>query len=112
MNQQSNAPIDKGRVSVIIEKYQTNQVDQNTGQPIMKNRYATVGRATKWQPQQQGQQPRVDIEIDTLTVGAVAPIKLFIFWDSEQQNNNAPQQQGGFQGQQQTGHQQQGGYRG
>ena len=52
----SNSPIDKGRVSVIIEKYQTNQVDQQTGQPIMKNRYATVGRATKWAAQQQGQQ--------------------------------------------------------
>lgn len=105
MNQQSNAPIDKGRVSVIIEKYQTNQVDQNTGQPIIKNRYATVGRATKWQPQQQGQQPRIDIEVDTLPVGAVAPIKLFIFWDSEQNNNQAPQQTGGYQGQQQGGYQ-------
>ena len=98
MNHQSNSPIDKGRVSVIIEKYKTNQVDNNTGQPIIKNRYAAVGRATKWQPQQQGQQPRVDIEIDTLPVGAVAPIKLFIFWDSERQNNNAPQQQGGYRG--------------
>lgn len=105
MNQQNNAPIDKGRVSVIIEKYQTNQVDQNTGQPIIKNRYATVGRATKWQPQQQGQQPRIDIEVDTLPVGAVAPIKLFIFWDSEQNNNQAPQQTGGYQGQQQGGYQ-------
>lgn len=110
MNQQNNAPIDKGRVSVIIEKYQTNQVDQNTGQPIIKNRYATVGRATKWQPQQQGQQPRIDIEVDTLPVGAVAPIKLFIFWDSEQNNNQSPQQTGGYQGQHQS-NQQQGGYR-
>lgn len=81
----NNYPIDKGRACVIIEKYQTSQIDQNTGQPIMKNRYATVGRVTKWPSNQPGQEPRVDIELDTLPLGSVSPIKILIFWDSEGQ---------------------------
>lgn len=85
-NQQpSNRPIDKGRVTVIAEKYPTNETDQ-TGQPVIKNRYATVGRATKWPAQQANQEPRIDIEIDTMPIGVQAPVKMFIFWDSEQNN--------------------------
>lgn len=86
-----NQPLDKGRVSVIVEKYQTNQLDQQ-GQPIMKNRYATVGRATMWPAENGRSQPNIDLEIDTIPIGAVAPIKFFIFWDSES-NQQQPQQQ-------------------
>lgn len=94
-----NQPLDKGRVSVIVEKYQTNQQDPQTGQPIMKNRYATVGRATMWPAENGRTNPNIDIEIDTIPIGAVAPIKFFIFWDSEQ-NSQQPQQQGYSQQQQ------------
>lgn len=99
-----NQPLDKGRVSVIVEKYQTSQVDQQ-GQAIMKNRYATVGRATMWPAENGRTQPNIDLEIDTIPIGAVAPIKFFIFWDSES-NQQQPmqqqqQQQGGWGNQQQ-----------
>lgn len=90
-----NQPLDKGRVSVIVEKYQTSQVDPQTGQPQIKNRYATVGRATMWPAENGRTQPNIDIEIDTIPIGAVAPIKFFIFWDSES-NQQQPQQQGGW----------------
>ena len=100
----SNQPLDKGRVAVIVEKYPSNQTDQQTGQPIMRNRYANVGRATKWAAQQVGQQPNIDIELDTMPIGIQAPVKLFIFWDSEQQNQQ-PQHQSQFHQQQQQSQQ-------
>lgn len=104
---QNNAPLDKGRVAVVVEKYQTNQLDPQTNQPIMKNRYATVGRATLWPNKQGSNMPNVEIEIDTIPVGQSGPLKLYTFWDSENQNNQqaAQQQQGGYQ-QQQSGYQQ------
>ncbi|AUR93179.1 hypothetical protein NVP1184A_40 [Vibrio phage 1.184.A._10N.286.49.A5] len=102
---QNNAPLDKGRVAVVVEKYKTNQLDPQTNQPIMKNRYATVGRATLWPNKQGSNMPNVEIEIDTIPVGQSGPLKLYTFWDSENQNNQPPQQQGGYQ-QQQSGYQQ------
>lgn len=94
-----NQPLDKGRVSVIVDKYQTNQLDQQ-GQTIMKNRYATVGRATMWPAENGRTQPNIDIEIDTIPIGATAPLKFFIFWDSEsnqqQPMKHQQQQQGGW----------------
>lgn len=93
-----NQPLDKGRVSVIVDKYQTNQLDQQ-GQPIMKNRYATVGRATMWPAENGRTQPNIDIELDTIPISATAPLKFFIFWDSEsnqQQPMQQQQQQGGW----------------
>ena len=87
-----NTPLDKGRVCIIAEKYPVN--DPQTGQQVLKNRYATVGRATLW-PQEQGQtMPNVQIEIDTMPVSGQGPVKMFVFWDSESQNNKQqPQQQ-------------------
>lgn len=96
----NNQPLDKGRVAVIVEKYPSSQRDQATGQPIMRNRYATVGRATKWAAQQVGQQPNIDLELDTMPIGVQSPVKLFIFWDSEQ-NSQQPQSQSQFHQQQQ-----------
>lgn len=101
--QGNNQPIDKGRVTVVAEKYQSG-TDQQTGQPIMKNRYATVGRATMWPAKQGATNPNIEIEIDTMPVNTSGPVKMFIFWDSENQNNAAPanngfnnsQPQGGF----------------
>ena len=40
MHPQNNKPLDKGRVACIAEKYQQGNET--------KNRYATLGRATKW----------------------------------------------------------------
>jgi hypothetical protein len=105
----ANQPLDKGRVCVIAEKYQTNQLDQNN-QPLVKNRYATVGRATKWPPNQGSNVENIDLELDTMPIGATGPVKMYIFWESDNQNNQAGQQQGGgFNhggGQQQGGHSQ------
>lgn len=91
---QNNAPIDKGRVVVVAEKYQTNQIDPHTQQPIMKNRYASVGRATLWPAKQNSTMPSVEIEIDTMPMGQQGPVKMYVFWDSESQSNQAqaPQQ--------------------
>lgn len=82
----SNQPIDKGRVTFIAETYQSQQGE--------KNRYATLGRATKW-PSQNGASENITIEIDAIPIGHTGPLNLFIFWDSEQQSAAAPQ--GGYQ---------------
>jgi hypothetical protein len=101
---QGNQPIDKGRVCVIAEKY---PAQDQQGQQVMKNRYATVGRATLW-PQEQGQtMPNIQIEIDTMPMGAQGPVKMFVFWDSENQNSQQPARQ---QSHHQQPAQQRGGY--
>lgn len=108
--QQNNSPLDKGRVAVVADKYQTQQLDQNN-QPTMKNRYATVGRATLWPCKQGSNMPNVEIEIDTMPVNASGPVKMYIFWDSENNQQQQTQQQGqNQQGQQQQYNQQQSGY--
>ena len=94
----NNQPIDKGRVCFIAEKYPTNQLGQDN-QPIMKNRYAALGRATKWPADQSGPES-VDIELDSIPLGHQGKLKLFIFWDSE--SNNQQPQQGGHQQQPQN----------
>lgn len=78
-----NQPIDKGRVVVIAEKYQTNQLGEDN-QPMIKNRYATVGRATLWQNRPGSNMPNIEIELDTMPIGANGTVKLYTFWDSEQ----------------------------
>lgn len=78
-----NQPIDKGRVVVIAEKYQTNQLGENN-QPMIKNRYATVGRATLWPNRPGSNMPNIEIELDTMPIGATGTVKMFTFWDSEQ----------------------------
>ncbi|MDI3246854.1 hypothetical protein [Pseudoalteromonas agarivorans] len=91
---QQNKPLDKGRVACIAEKYQQGNTT--------KNRYATLGRATKWPSNQQGGSDSVEIELDTMPINHQGPLKLYIFWDSENQQNQeqsqgyAPQQ---YQGQ-------------
>ena len=101
--QQNNAPLDKGRVAVIAEKYPTSQIGQNN-QPIMKNRYATVGRATLWPPRQGSSAPNVEVEIDVMPIGHTGPIKMYIFWNSENTQNQQAQgqQQGNYQQSQQS----------
>lgn len=91
MNQQqshqqpmNNRPIDKGRACVIVERYQSSQLGQGN-QPLMKNRYATIGRATLWQNKPGSNMPNVEIELDTMPIGATGSQKVYIFWDSEKQ---------------------------
>lgn len=91
---QQNKPLDKGRVACIAEKYQQGNTT--------KNRYATLGSATKWPSNNQGGSESVEIELDTMPINHQGPLKLYIFWDSENQQNQeqsqgyAPQQ---YQGQ-------------
>lgn len=96
-----NQPLDKGRVAYIAEKYQSQNGD--------KNRYATLGRATKWPGENSGAE-NVTIELDSIPIGHTGPLSLFIFWDSQQQQaapqqpaqfNTQPQQHGSYQQQQQ-----------
>ena len=89
---QGNQPIDKGRAAIVAERYPA-------GNNQTKNRYATIGRATKW-PGQNGE--NIELELDTMPIGHTGPLKVYIFWDS-QQNNQAPQpmnNQGGYAPQQ------------
>ena len=106
------SPIDKGRAAVIIEKYDGGKVDQN-GTPKMSNRYATVGRATKW-PGENGKGENVEIDLDTIPLGLSGPIKIYIFWDSEKQDNQGQnnQQQNNQQGYSQQSRPPQQGYGG
>ena len=76
---QQNKPLDKGRVACIAEKYQQGNTT--------KNRYATLGRATKWPSNNQGGSESVEIELDTMPINHQGPLKLYIFWDSENQQN-------------------------
>lgn len=82
--QQSNKPLDKGRACVVVERYQTNQLGDNN-QPMVKNRYATIGRATLWPNKQGSNMPNIEVEIDTMPIGVTGSQKVYIFWDSEQQ---------------------------
>lgn len=89
MHPQNNKPLDKGRVACIAEKYQQGNTT--------KNRYATLGRATKWPSNNQGGSESVEIELDTMPINQQGPLKLYIFWESESQqsqtHNNQPQNQ-------------------
>ena len=87
MNKQ---PLDRGRVVYVAEKYQSNEIDPQTNQPKMKNRYANIGKATLW-PSDNGGSPDVQIEIDTMPIGHTGPLKCHVFWDS-QNNQQQPQQ--------------------
>ncbi|MBH0017549.1 hypothetical protein [Pseudoalteromonas sp. NGC95] len=87
MHPQNNKPLDKGRVACIAEKYQQGNET--------KNRYATLGRATKWPSSNQGGSDSIEIELDTMPINQQGPLKLYIFWESESQqgqtHNNQPQ---------------------
>ena len=84
-----NQPLDKGRVAYVADRYQTSELDQQ-GQPKMKNRYASLGRATKWPKDGGGE--NIEIELDSVPVGATGTVKMVIFWDSQDQNNQQGQQ--------------------
>jgi hypothetical protein len=100
---QRNQPIDKGRAAIVAERYQV-------GNNQTKNRYATIGRATKW-PSQNGES--VELELDTMPIGHTGPLKVYIFWDS-QENNQSTQpmnnQAGNYNNQSQQNAQAQGQY--
>lgn len=107
----ANQPIDKGRVCFIAEKFETGQMDGH-GMPERKARYAQIGRATKWPPQQGNNDPDIMIELDSAPIaGGIGPVRIFIFWDSRDANkngqNNWGEPQDAQQPQQPQQHQQQ-----
>lgn len=69
----SRKPLDKGRVAFVAEKYPS-------GPNQMKNRYAYVGRATKWPGENGGE--NIEIELDSIPIGQAGPVKFYVFWDS------------------------------
>lgn len=107
-------PRDKAFVKIIAERYDTGQRD-GAGNIITKPRYATVGRATKWDEVQ------IEVELDTMPIGHQGSLKLYFFWDSQNGGGGAidgygepqggQQQHGGNQRQQGGRPQQQGGQR-
>ncbi len=100
---QGNQPIDKGRAAIVAERYPV-------GNNQTKNRYATIGRATKW-PGQNGES--IELELDAMPIGHAGPLKVYIFWNS-QENNQATQpmnnQAGNYNNQGQQSAPQQGQY--
>lgn len=84
----SKTPIAKGRIAAIVDKYPAK--DPATGQDILKNRYATIGKLTIWPGDNGGQD--FSVEIDTIPVGATGPIKAVVFMETDTQQQ--PQQQG------------------
>ena len=110
----SSQVIDKGRIVVAVDQFPekvNGQVVmiQGSNQPKMKNKWMAVGEATKWQHQDGGISETRKIYLQPVSVnGPFYEEKTF--WDSESNQNQAPQQTGGYQGQHQS-HQQQGGYR-
>lgn len=112
MTQQRVQPTDKGRACVVVEKFPAKDQNGNNkvdvaGNQVFKNRYATVGRATMWPAKQGMNHPNIEIEIDTVPIGFVAgSLKVVIFWDSEQQNNQVPAPQNVQQPAAQGGYQQ------
>lgn len=96
----ADQPIDRGQVCFIAEHYPTNEKDE-WGNTKTKSRYAQVGRCALWPAKQPGQPPQVQIELDSAPVaGGSGPIRLFLFWNSEKQqqpqgygNQQPPQQQ-------------------
>jgi len=79
-------PLDRGRVTAKVGEYPD-------GQGGLKNRYATVGKATLWPTEQGKIAPNIKIEIDVLPIGQTGTLEMNIFWQSEdQQQGQAPQQ--------------------
>jgi hypothetical protein len=76
-------PLDQGRVTYIAERYPSKTEVGQDGQPKMKNRYATLGRVTKWPKENGGE--NLQIQLDSVPVGHTGSLELFVFWDSEQQ---------------------------
>ena len=103
----SSQVIDKGRIVVAVDQFPekvNGQVVmiQGTNQPKMKNKWMTVGEATKWQHQDGGISETRKIYLQPVSVnGAFYEEKTF--WDSESNQNQAHQQnnqqQGGYQNQ-------------
>jgi hypothetical protein len=102
--------IDKGRIVVAVDQY-PEKINgqavfiQGTQTPKMKNKWMAVGEATKWRHGDGSVSTNEKIYLKPVNCqGAFYEQKTF--WDSEQQQQ-APQQQGGFQ---QQAPQQQGSY--
>lgn len=94
--QQNKAPLDKGQIRVVIGQYHKKQNGQplyNNNQPVMGNRYTTIGEVTRWPGDQGGYYDRIEFYpgftiLDCNKEG-------MIFWDS--QNQQAAPQQSGYQ---------------
>jgi hypothetical protein len=88
-------PIDKGQICFIAEKYPTGAIEPN-GAPVMKSRFAQLGRATMWPAEHPNGRPQIQLDLDSAPVASgQGPVRLFIFWDSEKAA--APQQEWGQQ---------------
>jgi len=102
MQQQTQRPLDKGFIKVIIGQFPKKQngqtiMQQGTNNPVMSNKYATIGEVTRWPSQEGGSYDNIEFYpgftiLDVNKNGR-------IFWDSQNQNSQqqAPQQQSGFQ---------------
>ena len=84
----SKQPLKKGRLAAVVDRYQSK--DPQSGQEIMKNRYATIGKFTVW-PSDNGSED-FSFEIDTIPIGSNGPVKGVIFFDDDQDKQTAQPQ--------------------
>lgn len=108
--QQTNRPLDKGFIKVVVDQFvkkvngQT-VLHQGTTNPVMSNKYVTIGEVTRWPSEQGGSYDNVEFYpgftiLDLNKHGR-------IFWDSQSQNQNQQPPQGYQQQPQQQAYNQQ-----
>jgi hypothetical protein len=96
--QQNKQPLDKGQIRVVIGQYHKKQNGQflyNNNQPVMGNRYTTIGEVTRWPGDQGGYYDRIEFYpgftiLDCNKEG-------MIFWDSQNQQAAPQPQQPAYQ---------------
>lgn len=87
-HQQSNQPIDKGYLKVVIGQYHKKQngqllYKQGTNEPVLGNKYMTIGEVTRWPSQGGGHYD--DLELYPGFTVLEINKKARIFWDSQNQ---------------------------
>ena len=80
-------PIDRGQICFVAEKYPSRDAAGQGGEPVFKSRYAPIGKATMWPADNPGGLPQIQLDLDSAPIaGGPGPVRLYIFWDSEKQN--------------------------
>lgn len=94
---QTTYPLDKGLLRVVIGQYPKKEHGQqvySANKPVMANKYMTIGEVTRWPSENGGYYDSVELYpgftiLDTNKEGR-------IFWESQNQQNQAAPQ-GGYQ---------------
>jgi len=90
----SNQPLDRGRICVSVDRFAKKENGQNVvdqaGNQVFKNKFMQIGEATKWQRDNGSIQVQQKIYLRLLTNEVHEQL---IFWDSEKNQTNVSQAQ-------------------